>query len=426
MALNMKLDTDTQSFSRSLSDCPSLASSFCTSAGSSSPIAMETHRRGSVSWSDPNPSPEIMSATSRTISPSTPIRGHDSFDNVLSHPLTSVCMSSESLEAPSVFEYHTDLGESLDQQWSLSSLPKTCNDWDFNAYQHELFDQGHGRNNYLHDQFEYVSHPGSNPCLSRSIFQDGNLPVEIASQDTFMPWMSVTNSTTPQTVAPSATFRPMISSSPPCNQYPTTPTSLKYQSPITPLMDSSPFQTPSTSSSAQSRAYAVARLERKIEMSPTPEARVRKLSQRSLKRVPSKKVAGTKTAGAKPNAGSTPFVIHKNTFECPDCTNKEGKRRKFKRSEHLKRHRNTCHGDNRPHVCWVPKCNGRAFSRNDNLKAHLTNTHGKWSARMRNQYVATLDPSCDLYDPEWRGKLTSDGYPINHQASRGLQCDIDS
>jgi len=233
--------------------------------------------------------------------------------------------------------------------------------------------------------------------------------------------MAVTNSTTPQTVAPSATFRALVNSSPPFTQYPTTPTPLKYQGPVTPLMDSSPFQTPSTTSSAQSRAYAIARLERKIDHSPTPEARIRKHSQRTLKRVSSKKAAGAKASGSKQNALGTPFVIHKNTFECPDCTNKEGKRRKFKRSEHLKRHRNTCHGDNRPHVCWVPKCNGRAFSRNDNLKAHLTNTHGKWSARMRNQYVATLDPTCEFYDPEWRGKLTSEGFPVDYRPTKSSQ-----
>ncbi|OKP14972.1 Regulatory protein brlA [Penicillium subrubescens] len=44
-----------------------------------------------------------------------------------------------------------------------------------------------------------------------------------------------------------------------------------------------------------------------------------------------------------------------------------------------------------------------------NLKAHYA-THGRPGGR--NRYVATLDRTSSAYDPCFRGRLTSDGWPV--------------
>lgn len=82
--------------------------------------------------------------------------------------------------------------------------------------------------------------------------------------------------------------------------------------------------------------------------------------------------------------------------------------RSFKRQEHLKRHMKS-HSEEKQYVCWVPGCY-RAFLRCDNLNAHYTNTHSKPGGR--NRYVATLDKTSPDYNPEYRGKLTSEGRPL--------------
>lgn len=115
--------------------------------------------------------------------------------------------------------------------------------------------------------------------------------------------------------------------------------------------------------------------------------------------------------------------IRQNEHACtvPGCVDKTGKPKRFKRSEHRKRHERTVHGKDDPQaprfMCWV-KCGekacGRTFSRNDNLKSHLFKTHGKKSPNQRNLYVATLDQHSKYRDFQWTGPLNKDGLPLNH------------
>lgn len=99
--------------------------------------------------------------------------------------------------------------------------------------------------------------------------------------------------------------------------------------------------------------------------------------------------------------------IHHGHFKCsyPGC------KQYFKRQRTLDRHLNNHIGE-RLHVCWVPGCQ-RSFSRSDNLNAHYT-THG--THRGRNRYVATLDKTGPVYDPNFRGQLTLQGWPLGGAA----------
>lgn len=109
------------------------------------------------------------------------------------------------------------------------------------------------------------------------------------------------------------------------------------------------------------------------------------------------------------------------SFVCSylDCISKStGRRTCFRRHEHKTRHENTVHrtkiGDQRQ--CWVPGCKSGPFSRKDNYQTHL-NLHGKRSKRQKLRYVASLDKQSNEYDPDWRGQLTAEGYPIARRMS---------
>ena len=112
-------------------------------------------------------------------------------------------------------------------------------------------------------------------------------------------------------------------------------------------------------------------------------------------------------------------VTEENKFLCEveGCVDKEGKQKRFKRQEHLKRHVKTAHLEKKQYKCWVPCCKTDPFSRGDNLITHL-NTHRKASSR--NRYVATLDPHSEFYDPDWRGDIDCNGFPVFDQPKVGV------
>jgi len=80
----------------------------------------------------------------------------------------------------------------------------------------------------------------------------------------------------------------------------------------------------------------------------------------------------------------------------------------FNRRKSLTRHLANHSGDRR-YVCWVPGCR-RNFSRRDNLNAHYK-THGNRGGR--NRYVATLDKTSPVYNPDFCGQLTPEGWPLD-------------
>ncbi|CAG8183399.1 unnamed protein product [Penicillium nalgiovense] len=103
--------------------------------------------------------------------------------------------------------------------------------------------------------------------------------------------------------------------------------------------------------------------------------------------------------------GGSQTNITRRRFKC----GVQGCKSHFKLRKTLNRHM-ASHSGERPHICWVPGCQ-RSFLRLDNLKAHYT-THGK--RKGRNRYVATLDQTASVYNPEFCGQLTPEGWPLDH------------
>jgi hypothetical protein len=101
--------------------------------------------------------------------------------------------------------------------------------------------------------------------------------------------------------------------------------------------------------------------------------------------------------------GGIPRPFPRRQFKCTvaRCSSR------FRYLKGLQRHLSS-HLSERSYVCWVPECQ-RRFTRSDNLKAHYA-THGRPGGR--NRYVATLDRTSSAYDPCFRGRLTSDGWPV--------------
>lgn len=104
----------------------------------------------------------------------------------------------------------------------------------------------------------------------------------------------------------------------------------------------------------------------------------------------------------------SPAKEHECRF--PDCTDKEGQRRRFKRLDHLRRHQNTCHGGHRPFSCWVSTCTTKPFSRRDNLNAHLKKIHGLQLKRQKKRYVAVMEEGDgdEFYEPYFHGSGARD------------------
>lgn len=100
---------------------------------------------------------------------------------------------------------------------------------------------------------------------------------------------------------------------------------------------------------------------------------------------------------------SIPWQFQRRQFKCSVA----GCKGRFRYFKGLQRHLSG-HWAGKPYSCWVPGCR-RSFSRRDNLKAHYA-THGKQGGR--NRYVATLDRTSSAYDPCFRRRLTSDGWPV--------------
>ncbi|CAG8905084.1 unnamed protein product [Penicillium nalgiovense] len=103
--------------------------------------------------------------------------------------------------------------------------------------------------------------------------------------------------------------------------------------------------------------------------------------------------------------GGSQTNVPRRQFKC----GVQGCRSHFKLRKALNRHL-ASHSGKRPHVCWVPGCQ-RSFLRRDNLKAHYA-THGK--RKGRNRYVATLDKTASVYNPEFCGQLTPEGWPLDY------------
>ena len=105
-------------------------------------------------------------------------------------------------------------------------------------------------------------------------------------------------------------------------------------------------------------------------------------------------------------------IISKNRYPCSyGCTTTNGKLKRFRRKEHQTRHERTIHEAVQLLTCWVSECTDTLFTRADNLQSHY-DRHGRGSSPQKLRYVATLDRTSAYYNPDWRGELTEEGYPI--------------
>jgi hypothetical protein len=254
----------------------------------------------------------------------------------------------------------------------------------------------------------------SNPPLSRPIF--GYEPPLSAEDDMVWPHQS----SSPQTIAPSAFQNQMLSSSPLPKQEPSTPCRRGIHS--SSYFGSSPLtlvSPPILRSQNEPEDLKFEEPEWALLTSEMNRRRgIDRLSRRSYDR---KRNLGSaykpKPAKVLDSGINCEVVIAQNEFACsyPGCIDKQtGKQKRFKRQEHKKRHEKTVHEKNEHGLfkCWVKGCKTAPFTRTDNLKSHLKNTHGKKSPNQRNRYVATQDKNSIHYNPEWEGELDDEGYPI--------------
>lgn len=268
------------------------------------------------------------------------------------------------------------------------------------------------------DDWHLLSTSAANLSFSRGILDEHQ-----ASADAFSPgdighWIPTIVHTQPETVAPSATFRPTLASS-----------SWELE-PLTPLRYQGPALAGSTLSASPSHLYSPAPIPAQTEyeqaehiletmpVAPKHEPKARRRGGRSGRPSHEQKCfssSGRIKSSVRKSAMVCDVIIEGNKYACEfvDCMDKNGKRKMFKRREHAKRHVDTVHLKKKQFPCWVPGCTTQPFTRSDNLTTHLKSTHGKKSVSSRNRYVSTLDPASENFDPEWRGDLDDNGYPVD-------------
>lgn len=419
--IELRLDTDTDHFPlfSTISACPSLASTF-PSYGVSSPIEVGGDRRPSIPSSEAS---MLLSSQGTSIrnshSPMTPL-SPDMMEMVMASGAPMGCTSTES-GMHGMFQYNDPAFEEGGFHWPVPEFKQRLSGHSsaFNTPQHYSIRQPH-HEVFLSSDQSLVAGAALESSLSRTIFHHRQ-PSDSLVAEHMTQWRPSVLQTPPRTVAPSATFQPIVPSSPLYRVAPSTPIHNKYEDSVTSGVASIPY----SSSPIYPSSEGTGLVEDEFTCHNIQPILVRTLrgskckgSSRSSRKSAEKK-DGARTGRLSKTGTSRlgleyPYYIEKNSFACTaeDCVDKNGKRKKFKRQEHLKRHQRTCHTGNRPHYCWVPGCTTKPFSRTDNLNSHLLKTHGKNSPAARNRYIATLDPKSGVYDVDYRGPFTESGWPI--------------
>jgi hypothetical protein len=357
------------SFSTS-SVCPSMTSSFTSP---SSPIDSDADRRNSITMIDSS----FMMESARPIP-----WGIADTGTVLPFPFSDLNLEDGSLLWP---------GQQLKQPERIVSFA--------------LIDQSKFVEQGAHVPFDQSLMAGAavDSSLSRPIFQPEQFEPVVA--DHMHRWRPSMMATPPRTVAPSATFQCVLPSSPAYRVKAETPGRSQYMD----CMTGSSFSDGLMSSPAYSPSKSSTLKETIIFDEPQPSlVRTGRGSRAKGVGKQSRRTA-EKTKAVR---GYIP-VIEVNSHPCT-CRDKNDRIKRFKRQEHLKRHQKTCHGGERPHFCHVPGCKTMPFSRKDNLNSHLVKTHGRKSPASRNRYIATLDPKAPVFDREFRGPWTEQGWPIRN------------
>jgi hypothetical protein len=406
-------DDDFNSFSTS-SGCSSTTSSFL--AIDTSPQEPASHRRQSVASSAPSSGQDFFSVTSgSTAGPSTPLSAE--YMNVVQTVDSMICVPHH-LNLQDIYSGWKNAGQGVDPMW-MAAEPRYHNSAPFLDYcsMDSLAAQDVFNDTSSSNDWHLLSTSAGNLSFSRGILDEHQVPSESFSTDNIGQWTPTLVHTQPETVAPSATFQLTLASSP-CKLEPMTP--LRYPAPAAAsILSSSPCPLYSPGQISAREEYELA--EQILEAMPMPPKHVPKARRgggRSSRPKYEHKClsASGRTKSAVSKSGmACDVVIEGNKYACEfaDCMDKNGKRKMFKRREHAKRHVDTVHLKKKQFRCWVPGCTTQPFTRSDNLTTHLKSTHGKKSISSRNRYVSTLDPASGNFDPEWRGDLDDNGYPID-------------
>ena len=420
LSIELQLDTDVNRFPlfSTTPACSSLDSSFASYAPSS-PIDLKCDRRSSIPTSETSLLLSSQGTSLRnSLSPMTPY-SPDMMDMMISG--TSMGCTTADLSIHRMFQYSDPAPEEESFHWNASESKQRFSGQSpaFNTSQQYSVKQQHPEA-FLSTNQTLVAGAALESSLSRSIFHSRQ-PSDTLMAEHMTQWRPSMLQTPPRTVAPSATFQPIVPSSPAYHLTPLTPIQIKYETPIASGIASTPYSSsPICSSSKQ-----LVSIDEESTCSTVQPTLVRTLRQskckgsgRSSRRTAERKESGRSGRPSKQRMSRAgmdyPSYIEANPFPCTaeDCVDKNGKQKKFKRQEHLKRHQRTCHTGIRPHYCWVPGCTTKPFSRTDNLNSHLHKTHGKNSPAARNRYIATLDPKSGVYDVDYRGPFTESGWPI--------------
>lgn len=422
LSIELQLDTDVNRFPifSATSTGSSLDPNFA-SYPPSSPIDFKCDHRPSISTSETS-LPVLSSqgdSLRNSLSPMTPYSS-DIMDMMMTSGTSMGCTTAD-LSVHPMFQYSDPAPEEASFHWNTSESKQRFSGQfaAFNMPQQYSVKQQHPEV-FLATSQTLVAGAALESSLSRSIFHSRQ-PSDTLGAEHMTQWRPSMLQTPPRTVAPSATFQPMVPSSPAYHLTPLTPIQNKFDTRIASGIASTPYSSsPICSSSKQLVSF-----NEESNCSIVQPTLVRTLRQskckgsgRSSRRTAERKQSGRSGRPSKPRmsrAGTEyPQYIPENPFPCTveDCVDKNGKRKKFKRQEHLKRHQRTCHTGFRPHDCWVPGCTTKPFSRTDNLNSHLHKTHGKNSPAARNRYIATLDPKSGVYDVDYRGPFTESGWPI--------------
>lgn len=422
LSMDLHIDTDTDrfpSFSTTPS-CPSLGSSFA-SYGSSSPVAFGMDRRSSI----PNSETSLILSSGTSLhnsdSPMTPFTP-DLMEMVMTNGASMSCTTTD-LNIHGMFPYNETASEDEDLHWMAqeSKQDHAANPMAFKTPQ-QYSSRPPCQGIFLSPDQSLLAGSPLESSLSRSIFHHRQ-PSDSLVSEHMTQWRPSLLQTPPRTVVPSATFQPILPSSPAYRIIPSTPLQNRYEDAMTPGFTSTPCSSSPTYSPVDQPIFVKSESNYHT-IQPTLVRTMRqskckgpnRSSRRSAERKESARSGRPSKSIVSRSGIECPSYIEKNSFACSeDCVDKTGKRKMFKRQEHLKRHQRTCHTGHRPYYCFVPGCTTRPFSRTDNLNSHLRKTHGKNSPAARNRYIATLDPTSGVYDLDYRGPFTDSGWPIRRK-----------
>jgi hypothetical protein len=409
-------DDDFNSFSTSFG-CLSTVSSFVTIENS--PQQPVSHRRRSVASSPSSSGQEFFSSTSGSIpSPVTPLSAE--YRDVVPCGDPMGCVPSE-INVPGVYSGWQSASHGMDPMW-VATEPRhqrSALSLDYSSVD-ALVSQDFWGDSSSSNDWHLLSTSAANLSFSRAILDEHEVASDNFPAGNTEQWTPFIIPTSPETVAPSATFQSTLISSP-CKFEPMTPLSYPVPAAASILSSSLCLLYPPEQMSAQEEFELAEQILEATPITPKHLPKSRRSGGRTSR--PSRTTCGRKyiglsgriKSGASKSGMACDVIIEGNKYACEfaGCMDKNGKRKMFKRREHAKRHVDTVHLKKKQFSCWVPGCTTQPFTRSDNLTTHLKSTHGKRSVSSRNRYVSTLDPASENFDPEWRGDLDDDGYPVD-------------